>query len=101
MFVLPVFCHDVSLFVCHYLEDNGIFSKYQSGFRKSKSTNDHLFCLSQTIREESTPLLEGFVQFYPGTWLHIRRAYLLRMEGQRSHEVALNQYTFVNIGQVK
>ena len=27
------------------------FSKYQSGFRKSKSTNDHLFRLSQTIME--------------------------------------------------
>ena len=26
-------------------------SKYQSGFRKSKSTNDHLFHLSQTIME--------------------------------------------------
>ena len=34
-----------------YLEDNGFFSKYQSGFRKSKSTNDHLFHLSQTIME--------------------------------------------------
>ena len=34
-----------------HLEDNGFFSKYQSGFRKSKSTNDHLFCLSQTIME--------------------------------------------------
>ena len=34
-----------------YLEDNGFFSKYQSGFRKSKSTNDHLFRLSQTIME--------------------------------------------------
>ena len=32
-----------------HLEDNGFFSKYQSGFRKSKSTNDHLFRLSQTI----------------------------------------------------
>ena len=31
-----------------HLEDNGVFSKYQSGFRKSKSTNDHLFRLSQT-----------------------------------------------------
>ena len=28
-----------------------LFSKYQSGFRKSKSTNDHLFRLSQTIME--------------------------------------------------
>ena len=34
-----------------HLEDNGFFIKYQSGFRKSKSTNDHLFCLSQTIIE--------------------------------------------------
>ena len=34
-----------------HLEDNGFFSKYQPGFRKSKSTNDHLFRLSQTIME--------------------------------------------------
>ena len=34
-----------------HIEDNGFFSKYQSGFRKSKSTNDHLFRLSQTIME--------------------------------------------------
>ena len=34
-----------------HLEDNGFFTKYQSGFRKSKSTNDHLFRLSQTIME--------------------------------------------------
>ena len=32
-----------------HLEDIGFFSKYQSGFRKSKSTNDHLFRLSQAI----------------------------------------------------
>ena len=34
-----------------HLEDNSFFSKYQSGFRKSKSTSHHLFCLSQTIME--------------------------------------------------
>ena len=34
-----------------HLEGNGFFSKYQSGFRRSKSTNDYLFCLSQTIME--------------------------------------------------
>ena len=34
-----------------HLEDKGFFSKYQSGFRISKSTNDHLFRLSQTIME--------------------------------------------------
>ena len=34
-----------------HLEDNGFFRKYQPGFRKSKSTNDDLFRLSQTIME--------------------------------------------------
>ena len=34
-----------------HLEDNGFFSKYLSDFRKSKSTNDHLFRLFQTIME--------------------------------------------------
>ena len=34
-----------------HLEDNGFFSKYQSGFKKSKSTNNHLFRISQTIME--------------------------------------------------
>ena len=34
-----------------HLEDNDFFSKYQPVFRKSKSTNDHLFCLSLTITE--------------------------------------------------
>ena len=34
-----------------HLEDNSFFIKYQSGFRKIKSTNDHLSRLSQTIME--------------------------------------------------
>ena len=34
-----------------HLEDFSFFIKYWSGFRKSKSTNDHLFYLSQTIME--------------------------------------------------
>ena len=34
-----------------HLEENGFFGKYQSGFKKSKSTNDHLFRLSKTIME--------------------------------------------------
>ena len=33
-----------------HLEDNCFFSKYRSGFKKSKSTNDHL-SVSQTIME--------------------------------------------------
>ena len=34
-----------------HLEDTGFLSKYQSGFRKAKSTNDHLSGLSQTVME--------------------------------------------------
>ena len=34
-----------------HLEDNGFFSKYQSGFKKFKSTNGYLFHFSQTIME--------------------------------------------------
>ena len=34
-----------------HLEDTGFLSKYQSGFRNAKSTNDHLFRLSQTVME--------------------------------------------------
>ena len=36
-----------------HLEDNGFFSKYQSGFRKSKSTNDHLFVSLRPSSEAS------------------------------------------------
>ena len=34
-----------------HLEDNGFFSKYQSGFRKSRATKWPSFSLSQTIME--------------------------------------------------
>ena len=34
-----------------HLEDTGFLSKYQSGFKKAKSTNNHLFLLSQTVTE--------------------------------------------------
>ena len=47
-----------------HLEDNGFSSKYQSGFRKSKSTNDHLFRLSQIIMESFDPgehVIEAFL----------------------------------------
>ena len=32
-----------------YLEDTGFIHKYQSGFRQNKSTDDHLFRLSQSV----------------------------------------------------
>ena len=34
-----------------YLEDIGLINKYKSGFRQSKSTDDHLFRLSQSVME--------------------------------------------------
>ena len=34
-----------------YLEDMGFINKYQSGFRQNKSTDDHLFRLSQSVME--------------------------------------------------
>ena len=33
------------------LEDIGFINKYQSGFRQNKSTDDHLFRLSQSVME--------------------------------------------------
>ena len=35
----------------YYLEDIGFINKYQSGFRQAKSTDDHLFRLSQSVME--------------------------------------------------
>ena len=49
-----------------HLEDNGFFSKYQSGFRKSKSTNDHLFRLSRIIMEsfnQAEHVIAAFLDF--------------------------------------
>ena len=34
-----------------YLEDIGFINKYQSGYRQNKSTDDHLFRLSQSVME--------------------------------------------------
>ena len=34
-----------------YLEDISFINKYQSGFRRHKSTDDHLFGLSQSVME--------------------------------------------------
>ena len=34
-----------------YPEDIGFINKYQSGFRQNKSTDDHLFRLSESVTE--------------------------------------------------
>ena len=37
--------------LCSYLEDIGFINKHQSGFRQRKSTDDHLFRLSQSVMD--------------------------------------------------
>ena len=49
--IMKLFERVIEKLLRKHLEDNSFFSKYQLGFRKSKSTNDHLFRLSQTIME--------------------------------------------------
>ena len=49
----------------------------------------------------STPLLEGFLQFYLGTWLQMRGVYPSHMEGQRRHGVAQDRCILINEGQAE
>ena len=42
-----------------HLEQIGFINKHQSGFRKAKSTNDHLFRLFQSIMERFNPKSTG------------------------------------------
>ena len=37
--------------LCSFRKDIGFINKYQSGFRQNKSTDDHLFRLSQSVME--------------------------------------------------
>ena len=39
----------IEMHLREHLEDTSFLCKYQSDFRKARSTNDHLFCLSQTV----------------------------------------------------
>ena len=50
--ITKLFEHMIVQRLCCYLEDIGfINNKYQSGFRQAKSTDDHLFRLSQSVME--------------------------------------------------
>ena len=53
-----------------YLEDIGFINKYQSGFRQNKSTDDHLFRLSQSIMESFNRREHVVAAF-----LHIEKAF--------------------------
>ena len=47
------------------------------------------------------PQLEGFVQFYLGTWLHRKGDGPSHKGDQWSHAVALGGYILVNAGQAE
>ena len=49
--IMKLFERVIEQRLCSYLEDIGLINKYQSGFRQNKSTDDHLFRLSQSIME--------------------------------------------------
>ena len=47
--IMKLFERVIEQGLCSYLEDIGFKNKYQSGFRQNKSTDDHLFRLSQSV----------------------------------------------------
>ena len=49
--IMKLFERVIEQGLCSYLEDIGFKNKYQSGFRQNKSTDDHLFRLSQSVME--------------------------------------------------
>ena len=49
--VMKLFERVIELRLRSHLENIGFLNKHQSGFRRAKSTNDHLFRLSQSIME--------------------------------------------------
>ena len=49
--IMKLFERVIEQRLCSYLKDIGFINKYQSGFRQNKSTDDHLFRLSQSIME--------------------------------------------------
>ena len=49
--IMKLFEQVIEQRLCSYLEGIGFINKYQSGFRQNKSTDDHLFRLSQSVME--------------------------------------------------
>ena len=54
--IMKFFERVIEICLWKHLEDTSFLSKYQSGFRTAKSTNDHLFCLSRTVMKVSTEM---------------------------------------------
>ena len=49
--IMKLFERVIEQRLCSYQQDIGFIDKYQSGFRQNKSTDDHLFRLSQSVKE--------------------------------------------------
>ena len=49
--IMKLFKRGIEQRLCSYLESISLVNKYQSGFRQNKSTDDHLFRLSQSVVE--------------------------------------------------
>ena len=49
--IMKLFERVIEQRLCSYLEDISFINKYQSGFKQNKSTDDHLFRISQSIME--------------------------------------------------
>ena len=49
--IIKLFERVIEQRLCSYPKDIGFINKYQSGFRQAKSTDDHLFRLSQSVME--------------------------------------------------
>ena len=69
-----------------HLEDNGFSGKYQSGFRKSKATNDHIFHLSQTIMEsfnQGEHVIAAFLDIenaFDNVWYNVLRYKIYQLD---------------------
>ena len=62
--ILKLFEQVIEQRLCSYLEDIGFINKYQSGFRQARSTDDHLFRLSQSVIESFNrrePVMAAFL----------------------------------------
>ena len=69
--IMKLFERVIEQWLRFHLEDIGFINKHQSGFRRAKSTDDHLFRLSQSIMESFNRVSEHVV----ATFLDVEKAF--------------------------
>ena len=90
-----------------HLEDYGFLSRYQSGFKKSKSTNDHPFRLSQTIMESfnrGENLIAAFLDVekaFDNVWHHGLKYKIYQLDLPTKHCMWLADFLVGRLMQVK